>query len=160
MDDTERVEPTVIHSLAEIRPPDLGSQVHNIVIQLPPQRRSGPHWAVIVLFVALLLGVVAVIGLALESYRMQQFTKAITLMDSSFARPVPAPVHYPAGSSPQFPPSQTLRLDGTVNDGQVRYIATSSVNPEYVMIPPKDCRLISGAPVCHYQGRTVTRFTG
>jgi hypothetical protein len=153
VDKFEQVHPIVIRD-----PEQLGRDVQNIIIQLPPQRRSGPHWAVVVLFSMAALVLVAVVLAAFNAYRVQQVEKLVRLEQSSLPRP--APVHYPAGTSAKFPPSRTLRLMGTLNDGKLRYVAQNPSGGEYVMIPPKDCHVTDGGPVCHYQGRSVTRFTG
>ena len=31
---------------------------------------------------------------------------------------------------------------------------------EYVVISAANCQILDGGPVCHYQGKTVTRYTG
>ncbi len=155
-EDSQHIQPLIIRD-----PKELGLEARNLIIQLPPQRRSGPHWGwFFLIFFALVLLLLAVLA-GFNAYRVQEldeFLKADHSILAEQSRPVP--VHYPAGTSAQFPPSRTLRLMGTVNDGQLRYIAQSTVGSEYVTIPPKDCRIVSGGPVCHYQGRSVTRFTG
>lgn len=156
MSEDRRIEPVIVDRL-----PDLatGKDVQNFIITLPPRERRGPHWAVILLFLALILGVVSIIWVSYNYVVMQDYMKMMAGFDSHMVRT--APIHYPAGTSAQFPPSQTLRLLGTINDGQVRYLAaTLNSAGTYVTIPVKDCQVISGAPVCHYQGKSVTRFTG
>ena len=153
MDKFEQVNPIVIRD-----PEQLGRDVQNIIIQLPPQRRSGPHWAAVVLFFTAALVLLAVVLAAFNAYRVQQVAQLVRTEQSVLSRPVP--VHYPAGTSAKFPPSRTLRLMGTLNDGKLRYVAESPSGGEYVTIPPKDCHVTDGGPVCHYQGRSVTRFTG
>lgn len=159
MPEDRRIEPIILDRL-----PDLatGKDVQNFIITLPPRERRGPHWAVILLFLALILGVVSIVWVSYNYVVMQDYLKMVTGLDShlqTIARP--APIHYPAGTSAHFPPSQTLRLMGTINDGKVQYIAQTLNNAGvYVTIPAKDCRVLSGSPVCHYQGRSVTRFTG
>ena len=85
-------------------------------------------------------------------------------LHSSFSRPGPPPAAvvpvYPAGASAAFPPSSSLRVTGAITaPGRHGYVATSAAG-EYVVIPAANCQVLDGGPVCHYQGKTVTRYTG
>ncbi|MHB1202286.1 MAG: hypothetical protein ACYCZC_03975 [Acidithiobacillus sp.] len=85
-------------------------------------------------------------------------------LQSSFSRPGPPPAAvvpvYPAGASAAFPPSSFLRVTGAITaHGRHGYVATSAAG-EYVVIPAASCQVLDGGPVCHYQGKTVTRYTG
>lgn len=154
----DRIEPIITRDSHVI---PSGKDIQNIIIQLRPPQRRGIHWAVIVLFLALALAVVGIVWASVVYVDVHDYQKTVAAMDTnlkSIDRPIP--VHYPAGTSATFPPSQTLRLLGTINDGQVRYIAQSQNSQIYVTIPTTDCKIISGSPVCHYQGKSVTRFTG
>jgi hypothetical protein len=155
---SERIEPVIIRDSAAI---PSGKDIQNIIIQMQPPPKRGVHWAVIVLFLALALAVVGVVWAAVVYTELHEYRKTVTAMDTNLKNiDRPIPVHYPAGTSSAFPPSQTLRLLGTINDGQVRYIAQSKHSQVYVTIPTTDCKIISGSPVCHFQGKSVTRFTG
>jgi len=155
-EDSQHVQPIVIRD-----PKELGLEARNIIIQLPPQRRTGPHWGwFFLIFFSAVLVLLAVLA-AFNAYRVEQLDQFLKVDRKILAQTSrPLPVHYPAGTSRQFPPSMTLRLTGTINDGQLLYVAQSANGSEYVTIPAKECRVISGGPVCHYQGRSVTRFTG
>lgn len=155
---SERIEPVIIRDSNDI---PSGKDIQNIIIHMQPPSRKGVHWAVIVLFLALALAVVGIIWASVVYTELHEYHKTVMTMDKNLKNiDRPIPVHYPAGTSPAFPPSQTLRLMGTINDGQVRYIAQSNNSQVYVTIPVTDCKIISGSPVCHYQGKSVTRFTG
>ena len=154
----ERIEPVIIRDSNDL---PRGKDIQNIIIQMQPPQKRGVHWAVIVLFLALALAVVGIIWASVVYTELHEYRKTVTAMDTNLKNiDRPIPVHYPAGTSPAFPPSQTLRLMGTINDGQVRYIAQSNNSQVYVTIPTFDCKIVSGSPVCHYQGKSVTRFTG
>ena len=121
-----------------------------------PSRPSFP-WVPVLLTVLLLV----IFGFVARVYLLNWWFHEEQKTFHNVALSIPRqPVHYVAGSSPQFPPSQTLRLAGVMDMGHPRYVAQSSSGSGFVLIPSSDCRVESGAPVCHFQGKTVTRFTG
>lgn len=125
-----------------------------IYLQQPPHRPF--PWVPVLLTVFLFFALVFVVRLAVVSYLVKQDQKL--MHNISVVPPMASPV-YPAGTSAKYPPSRTLRLTGTVDMGSFRYVAQGPAST-FVMIPADDCRLVSGSPVCHFQGKSVTRFTG
>lgn len=133
------------------------------VIYLQPPRSRFP-WGWLVFSLVLL----AFLGLAFRMYLVHVYMDSMASLGnnlrSSLSRPVvipsPPPPVYTAGASPAFPPSARLRLSGQAQSKDKRaYIATSA-SGEYVLIPAASCTIVDGGPVCHYQGKTVTRYTG
>ncbi|MHB8247266.1 MAG: hypothetical protein ACYDCX_00015 [Acidithiobacillus sp.] len=130
------------------------------VVYLQPPRSSFPWgWLVFVIVLLVLLGV------AVRLYLVHEvFSNLASTVGTAF-HPVPAPAPVPssplpAGASPAFPPSSSLRVTGAITaPGRHGYVATSAAG-EYVVIPAANCQVLDGGPVCHYQGKTVTRYTG
>lgn len=130
----------------------------NITIYLQqPSRRPFP-WAPVLLTLLLLGAVIFVARLALASYFLHEIGKVDQKITAQY-HPVPVHPYYPAGTSAAFPPSNTLRLVGTFNMGHRDYVAQTAADVT-VLIPARDCETVDGGPICHYQGRSITRWTG
>ena len=137
-------------------------------VDIPPFRassppRSGVPWGWLFFWLVFL----AVLGGAVRLYLVHEaFSNLASTVGSAFhpvpipAAPAPPPASLSAGASPAFPPSSFLRVTGAITaHGRHGYVATSAAG-EYVVIPAANCQVLDGGPVCHYQGKTVTRYTG
>ena len=130
--------------------------VHVVHLHMPGSRFP---WGWLFFWLVLL----AVLGAAVRLYLVHEAFSNLTSTVGAAFHPVPslAPsVPLSAGASPAFPPSSSLRVTGAISaPGRHGYVATSAAG-EYVVIPAANCQVLDGGPVCHYQGKTVTRYTG
>lgn len=60
----------------------------------------------------------------------------------------------------RYPLSHSIRLLGSINDAQLRYLAKQAGRKEYLVIPAKDCHKIDERPYCYWHHHTITFTTG